>query len=43
MAMATALRTNVCVGKRGFEWVKWVTSIEVNESPNWLQPPLPLQ
>ena len=33
----------VVPGKRGFEWVKWVTSIEVNESPKWLQPPLPLQ
>ena len=33
----------VAPGKRGFEWVKWVTSIQVNESPKWLQPPLPLQ
>ena len=33
----------VAPGKRGFEWVKWVASIEVNESPKWLQPPLPLQ
>ena len=33
----------VAPGKRGFEWVKWVTAIEVNESPKWLQPPLPLQ
>ena len=33
----------VAPGKRGFEWVKWVTSIEVNDSPKWLQPPLPLQ
>ena len=30
-------------GKRGFEWVKWVTEIEVNETSKWLQPPLPLQ
>ena len=30
-------------GKRGFEWIKWVTEIEVNESSKWLQPPLPLQ
>ena len=30
-------------GKRGFEWVKWVASIEVNETPKWLQPPLPLR
>ena len=33
----------VAPGKRGFEWVKWVTAIEVNDSPKWLQPPLPLQ
>jgi hypothetical protein len=30
-------------GKRGFEWVKWFTEIEVNESSKWLQPPPPLQ
>jgi hypothetical protein len=28
---------------RGFEWVKWVTRIEVNETPEYLQPPVPLQ
>lgn len=33
----------VAPGKRGFEWVKWVELIEVNETPKWLQPPLPLQ
>ena len=33
----------VAPGKRGFEWVKWVKAIEVNESPKWLQPPLPIQ
>jgi DMSO/TMAO reductase YedYZ molybdopterin-dependent catalytic subunit len=33
----------VAPGKRGFEWVKWVESIEVNETSKWLQPPLPLQ
>ena len=33
----------VAAGKRGFEWVKWVRHIEVNEGPKWLQPPLPLQ
>ena len=32
-----------CRGKRGFEWVKWVTRIEVNTTGAWLQPPLPLQ
>lgn len=29
--------------KRGFEWVKWITDIEVNRTRKWLQPPLPLQ
>ncbi|MBM3933955.1 MAG: sulfite oxidase [SAR202 cluster bacterium] len=33
----------VAPGKRGFEWVKWVVRIDVNESSRWLQPPLPLQ
>ena len=33
----------VAPGKRGFEWIKWVERIEVNQSPKWLQPPLPLQ
>ena len=33
----------VAPGKREFEWIKWVTSVEVNESPHWLQWPLPLQ
>jgi len=33
----------VAPGKRGFEWVKWVTSIEVNTTSKWLQPPLPIQ
>ena len=33
----------VAPGKRGFEWVKWVHRIEVNETPSRLQPPLPLQ
>jgi DMSO/TMAO reductase YedYZ molybdopterin-dependent catalytic subunit len=30
-------------GKRGFEWVKWVTRIEVHETGKWRQPPLPMQ
>ena len=30
-------------GKRGFEWVKWVTDIEIDARPKWLQPPLPIQ
>jgi hypothetical protein len=33
----------VAFDKRGFEWVKWVTSIEVNTTSKWWQPPLPLQ
>ena len=32
----------VAPGKRGFEWVKWVESIEVNDTSKWWQPPLPL-
>ena len=33
----------VAPGRRGFEWVKWVTALELNETGKWLQPPLPLQ
>ena len=33
----------VAPGRRGFEWVKWVTEIELSEAPGWWQPPLPLQ
>lgn len=33
----------VCApGRRGFWWVKWVTEIEVDDVPWWLQPPFPL-
>lgn len=32
----------VAPGKRGFEWVKWVERIEVNNTGKWWQPPLPL-
>ena len=32
----------VAPGRRGFWWVKWVASIEVNETPWWVQPPFPL-
>ena len=32
----------VAPGKRGFEWVKWVEAIEVNDTSKWWQPPLPL-
>ncbi|HBD82565.1 MAG TPA: hypothetical protein DC056_00980 [Dehalococcoidia bacterium] len=33
----------VAPGRRGFEWVRWVTEIETNSTPSWLQPQLPLQ
>ena len=33
----------VAPGLRGFEWVKWVTAIRVENVSPWLQPPLPLQ
>jgi len=32
----------VAPGRRGYWWVKWVESIEVDERPPWWQPPLPL-
>ena len=32
----------VAPGKRGFEWVKWVTAIEVNDSPKWLPAAAPV-
>jgi hypothetical protein len=28
---------------RGFWWVKWVTTIEVDDLPHWWQPPFPVQ
>lgn len=33
----------VAPGHRGYNWVKWVTSIEVSNKPAWWQSPLPLQ
>lgn len=30
-------------GQRGFAWVKWVDSIEIDQAPWWWQPPFPLQ
>ena len=33
----------VAPGKRGYDWVKWIDRIEVNETSWWLQPPLPIQ
>lgn len=32
----------VVPGRRGPEWIKWVTSVTVSDRPAWLQPPLPL-
>jgi DMSO/TMAO reductase YedYZ molybdopterin-dependent catalytic subunit len=32
----------VAPGRRGFWWVKWVSEIDVDDSPWWWQPPLPL-
>ena len=32
----------VAPGRRGFWWVKWVTEIEVSDTPWWLQSPFPL-
>lgn len=33
----------VVPGRRGYHWVKWVTQLEHDERPWWLQAPLPLQ
>ncbi|MDE2967897.1 MAG: molybdopterin-dependent oxidoreductase [Chloroflexota bacterium] len=33
----------VAPGHRGYNWVKWVTTIEVSNKPSWWQSPLPLQ
>lgn len=33
----------VVPGRRGYEWVKWVTRITVNDTAKWRQPPLPLR
>jgi DMSO/TMAO reductase YedYZ molybdopterin-dependent catalytic subunit len=32
----------VAPGRRGFWWVKWVDRIEVDSTPAWWQPPLPV-
>jgi DMSO/TMAO reductase YedYZ molybdopterin-dependent catalytic subunit len=32
----------VAPGRRGFWWVKWVTSVELDPGPWWRQPPFPL-
>jgi DMSO/TMAO reductase YedYZ molybdopterin-dependent catalytic subunit len=33
----------VAPGRRGFWWVKWVTRVEVIDTPVWLQSPFPTQ
>ena len=33
----------VAPDKRGYDWVKWVTQVHVNDTSKWWQPPLPLQ
>ncbi|MDQ4075485.1 MAG: molybdopterin-dependent oxidoreductase [Chloroflexota bacterium] len=33
----------VAPGHRGYDWVKWVVRLHVNESSKYWQPPLPLQ
>jgi DMSO/TMAO reductase YedYZ molybdopterin-dependent catalytic subunit len=33
----------VAPGRRGFTWVKWVSSIDAEALPWWWQPPFPLQ
>ncbi len=33
----------VVPGRRGFTWVKWVTSVEADGVPWWWQPPFPVQ
>jgi hypothetical protein len=32
----------VAPGRRGYWWVKWLTAIDVDDEPWWLQPPFPL-
>jgi DMSO/TMAO reductase YedYZ molybdopterin-dependent catalytic subunit len=32
----------VAPGRRGFWWVKWVTTVERSTAPSWWQPPFPL-
>ena len=33
----------VSADRRGFWWVKWIVSIEVDDLPHWWQSPFPLQ
>lgn len=32
----------VVPGRRGPEWIKWVTAVELSDRPSWMQSPLPL-
>ena len=32
----------VARGRRGYWWVKWIATIDVDDEPWWLQPPFPL-
>lgn len=32
----------VAPGRRGYWWVKWVVSVQVDDRPPWWQPPLPI-
>ncbi|MGH2536357.1 MAG: molybdopterin-dependent oxidoreductase [Candidatus Promineifilaceae bacterium] len=33
----------VAAGQRGVHWVKWISHIRLNQTPKWLQLPLPVQ
>ncbi len=33
----------VAPGRRGYDWVKWVTNVDVSSAPAWLSWPLPLR
>ena len=33
----------VAPGHRGYDWVKWISEVEVSRDPAWLESPLPLQ
>ena len=32
----------VAPGRRGYEWVKWLSAVDANSSPSWLQWPFPV-
>jgi DMSO/TMAO reductase YedYZ molybdopterin-dependent catalytic subunit len=33
----------VAPGHRGYDWVKWISEVEVSSDPAWFESPLPLQ